>query len=426
MILVLHVLLLSLVFIRSPWFKVKGIPLWYVPAILFLKVLAGYAIARYYERVYHGGDIQGYLADAATLHGFFSAHPVAFFKLIFGIDEIGGGTAKVVSQLKIWHNSGYSSQYNDARTVIRFHALLAIFSGDNEWVHLIWSNVLSIAGCLTLLRFVFSSGQTEVCIPRVVFLIFFFPDLFIWSSAILKEPLLLFSMGMTLRYFQRWIYFRRKKELFLLLVYTGCFLLIKSFWLLAFLPGMLVWMISPRLKRPVLTFSFTYIFLLIVVFIAGKISPAFDLPSLLFGQQLNFWRYAVFMKSGSLIHPLPFAPVFSSFLWHIPGAFAYAAFQPWQIERWVHLPLLLENLIFPMLFIRCILVFLKYRSLPAAEIVLCFLAGGIMMVVCGFTTPVIGSLIRYRMPGLLLLLLACFQYGYRPAERDGSKPVSDS
>lgn len=393
---------------KTSFLREKGIPAGVLPFILACKVAGGFLIARYYLQTYKGGDIHGYLADTATLHEFFWSHPLDFFKLIFGIYDESPEALGIIDKLKIWHDSGYSAVYNDARTVIRFHALLSIFSGGSEWVHLLWSNVLALTGTVALLRFFFRGRDETVEIPRYAYLIFFLPNVFIWSSAILKEPLLLFSMGMTLRYFQLWNYQRTWKYFGLLILFTFCFLLIKSFWLIAFLPGFFIWMMAPDMKNPFLKIAASYALLLTVVLMIGPYFSAINIPALLYGQQLNMWRFAVFMKSGSLVHPVAFAPSAISFLKHIPDAFAFALFQPWpsQLIKWYHFPLFLENLFVPVLFFRALYFALKVKPGLSVEVILACLVGSIIVVVCGFTTPVIGSLIRYRMPGLILLMLA--------------------
>jgi hypothetical protein len=421
MVIFLHVLVLLILFCRTSILKINRTPVWYLPVILLLKVAGGYFIANYYLKTYQGGDIQGYMADTAAFFDLFDKNPVSFFKMIVGMED--ESTRQFVTRLIIWHDSGYGVLYNDARTVVRFHALLSIFSGTNEWVHLIWSNVLSIMGMGALLQFIFSTRGNEPLIPKSAFLVFFLPNVFIWSSAILKEPLLLFAMGMTLRYFQLWNYKRKPVYLISLLFFTGCFVLIKSFWLLVFLPGFFIWMLKREMKKPLLTISMSYFLTLVFVLVGGTFFSWLDVPALLFGQQLNMWRFAVFMHAGSLVHPVSFAPTITSFLLHIPDAFSFALFQPWpwQLAKWYHFPLFLENIIFPLLFFLALYFAWRKREMPSAEVVLAAIAGIIILVVCGFTTPVIGSLIRFRMPGLLLLILAFYSWHYFSSKSNISK-----
>ncbi len=423
MLLLVHILLIVLIFTRTSLLKLRGLPSYLLMLVLLLKVSGGYAIAKYYLSTYKGGDIQGYLADVVSLHKVFLHNPAGFFKLIFGIDEHSPAMENIISGLKMWNDSGYNSHYNDARTVIRFHALLSIVSGNNEWVHLLWSNVMALAGMLSLLRFFYTTVDGKAEVPAAALSFFFLPNVFIWSSAILKEPLLLFVLGMTLRYFQLWNHRRERRYLLILLLSVGGFLLVKSFWLLSLLPGLVGWFLFPDMKKPFQTVALSYLTALVLVLVLGSIWPAWDVPALLFGQQLNMWRFAVFMNAGSLIHPISFAPTIGSFLSHLPEAFTYALVQPWpwQLAKWYHFPLFLENLVFPLLLILCFRNFKYTRKSPGTEIMLALAAGSVIVVVCGLTTPVIGSLIRFRMPGLLLILLAL--HGYYAGSRKRNNPA---
>lgn len=421
MILLLHILLLAILVFRLKLLQPRQTHPWLIPGIIIIKTIAGFALARFYLSNYGGGDIQGYLADVKVFNDFFRSDPVRFFRVIIGTYDDQDPVIHIfLSKLKIWFDSGYNIQYNDARTVIRLHALLSIFSGNNEWVHLIWTNVLSVAGGLALMRFFYRSSQGGK-IPTVAYLFFFLPNVFIWTSAILKEPLLLFSMGMTLRYFQLWNNRRTVTYLLPLLLFLFSFMLIKSFWLLAFIPGLLLWLINAEVKKPWIVFPTVYFIAMMMVFMAGMLNPVFDMPAILFGQQLNMWRFAVFMHSGSLIQPVSFAPTIVSFLKHIPDAFIFGLMHPWpwELAKWYYFPMFLENMVVPVLCIFCCRKFLSEKTNLTAEVMIGLCAGVIIVTVCGFTTPVIGSLVRYRMPGMLLLGLALLSGLYDESKEKG-------
>jgi hypothetical protein len=235
---------------------------------------------------------------------------------------------------------------------------------------------------------------------------------FIWSSAILKEPLLIFAMGMTLKYFQRWNFNRNIPNAAAMLFFVLCFFLVKSFWLLVLLPGLLIWFIMPTMKRAALTVTLAYCTILLLVLLVGEFFLPLNLPDLIFGQQRNMWRYVVFMHSGSIIHPLPFAPNPLSFISHIPEAFSYGMFQPWpdQLTKWYYFPLTLENFVFPVLVAAVMYKVRIHKANVQAPQLIAFYAGIAIVIISAFTTPVIGTLIRYRMPGLLLMVLAVLAY----------------
>ena len=163
-------------------------------------------------------------------------------------------------------------------------------------------------GMIALIKFITHQRIQSSTFYQYALLLLFIPNVFIWSSAIMKEPLLIFAMGMTLRCFQLWNDERSFINFFKFLIFVFCFLLVKSFWLLAFLPGMLIWAFLPKMKKSVALITLSYAVSLMIVLIVGEIVLSFNLPDLLFGQQRNMWRFAVYMNSGSLIHPLSFAP----------------------------------------------------------------------------------------------------------------------
>jgi hypothetical protein len=240
----------------------------------------------------------------------------------------------------------------------------------------------------------------------------------------MKEPLLIFAMGMTLRSFQCWNDEKTFSNLLKLLIFVSCFLLVKSFWLLAFLPGMLIWALFPQMKKSLMMITLSYVVSLLIVLLVGEVMLSFNLPDLLFGQQRNMWRFAVFMHSGSLIHPLSFAPNPMSFLLHIPEAFCYGMFQPWpwQLAKWFYFPLSLENFIFPLMVSISIYKFKRNGNRVPPEIVITLIAGMVIVIISAFTTPVIGSLIRYRMPGLLLMVLSTLAFLYSRNVNSSSNP----
>jgi len=76
------------------------------------------------------------------------------------------------------------------------------------------------------------------------------------------------------------------------------------------------------------------------------------------------------------------------------------------LAKWFYFPLFLENLMFPFVWM---VVFWKMKTTSLKinpPIIIAFIAGFIIVLISAYTTPVIGTLIRYRMPGLLLMILA--------------------
>jgi hypothetical protein len=412
LLLVLHIAIVFWILSRSNFLKLEGVSNLWMALLLILKVVGGYCVGRFYLATYQGGDIQGYLSDANQFFVLFGESPADFFRLIFGLEVEYDSLKDFYSSLTTWFDSGYSNHYNDARSVVRFHALVRLFSDGNEWIHLLWSNVLCIAGMVALIQFVNAQNFQSFAFNRWALLFLFLPNVFIWSSSILKEPLLIFAMGMSLKYFQRWNFNRNISNAVAMLFFVFCFFLVKSFWLLVLLPGLLIWFVMPIMKRASLTVTLSYCAILLLVLLVGEFLLPLNLPDLIFGQQRNMWRYVVYMHSGSIIHPVSFAPNPLSFISHLPEAFSYGMFQPWpnQLTKWYYFPLTLENFVFPVLLVAVLYkIRIHKTNLRPAQLIALY-AGIAIVIISAFTTPVIGSLIRYRMPGLLLMVLAVSSY----------------
>lgn len=426
LLLILHILIAYWILARSKFLKLEGVSNLWMSLVLILKVVGGYLVGSYYLATYQGGDIQGYLSDANQFYVLFLENPTNFFKLILGVEVEGEAMQVFYSHLTTWFNSGYTNHYNDARSVVRFHALIRLFSDGNEWIHLLWSNVLCVAGMVALIRFITFQNIQSLVFNRWALLILFLPNVFIWSSAILKEPLLIFALGMTLKYFQQWNENRNLSNAFCLMFFILCFFLVKSFWLLALLPGMLIWFFIPNIKKTFIIFSLSYSIALLFVLVIGEFILPLNLPDLIFGQQRNMWRFVVFMNSGSIIPPIAFAPNPLSFVSHLPEAFCYGMFQPWpwQLSKWYFFPLTLENFVFPTLVAIVIYKSRIQKSLIRPALMLAFLAGITIIIISAFTTPVIGSLIRYRMPGLLLMVLTVTAYLFSLKAKSSNNPAN--
>ncbi|MFN8154000.1 MAG: hypothetical protein U0Y08_06890 [Bacteroidia bacterium] len=406
MITFLHILV---VFLLGWWWYRRDdkITVMAMGVLVAFKAVTGMLFAEYYLRTYGGGDMHNYWADALTLRDLFNQDPVSFLRLIFLNDDSAASVQHVLPKLQVWYDSGFRGGINDARTVVRFHSLLALFSGGNILVHLIWSNVLAVAGLKWMFGF-FVGDEQGRGIPYGTWMLALLPNVLLWSSPLLKEPLMLFTMG---AFFESARLLRRNfspvNMVLLLLSMLGS-ILIKYFWLLLLVPGLLAYLFFPSGKRNGWGMGVMYVCCFGIVLIAGHLIPSLHLPSLLFGQQLNMWRFAVYWHAGTLIDPVPFAPTDWSLIRHLPYAFVYTLVQPLpsQVSKLPLWPMCAESIFSCILLLAALIVRVRRRAGSSFLATYGLIAGACIMIISGFTTPVLGTLIRYRMPGLLLLLLA--------------------
>ena len=72
-------------------------------------------------------------------------------------------------------------------------------------------------------------------------------------------------------------------------------------------------------------------------------------------------------------------------------------------------PMFFESMVVSVLLLIALIVWVRSRKGNAFVACFALIAGAAILVVSGLTTPVLGSLVRYRMPGLLLMVLAAMQ-----------------
>jgi hypothetical protein len=378
------------------------------PVMIAVKMGMGFLLSWYYLKTYNGGDMHGYLNEGMAFRELWQHDPLMFVKVMLGLDDLPV-TNDYLARMPIWFDNDYGKWFNDARTFIRFNAVLSLFSNGIEGVHLLWLNVLAVGGSWMLFRFFFeTSPVSENKIPLLALLVMFLPNVFIWSSGILKEPLMLFFMGLMLRYYQRWLWWSKRSDVFLFALGLIGFFLLKIYFLVIFLPVFLVWPFLKEDARAWKKLTGVYALLLVLVLVAGLFIPALDLPARLFGQQLNMWRYSVYMNAGSVMQPLAFAPDPWSFLRHIPGAFLFSMLLPGVMnqENYIALPMLAESVLVLLLMAFTLGYAVKYKLRVSIAAAVGLLTGLAIVIICGYTTVVLGTLVRYRMPGLLLLVLS--------------------
>jgi hypothetical protein len=272
-------------------------------------------------------------------------------------------------------------------------------------------NFLSYLGLLWLYKVFIRSDladKSKVSLFRLI--PFFLPSVLIWGSGLLKEPIIILFLGALFRTIQLLFTEGRIRFFILSIIIMLTFIFVKTYVIALILPGLIGYFLGMKFNfRKVWMFvPFVYLAAVLFLFILGKYDSYFDLPALLYGKQLSSLRFAIFMHAGSYVHPVAFAPSIISFLKHFPEAIWFALARPYPSELpafWMF-PFSVE-----WLFILSIIVWaIINRSIkqtfayPKAWMIFCTSIGILALV--GFTNPVLGNTVRYRVTGALLLALS--------------------
>ncbi len=400
-ILLLHLALAGLLLWGTRFWRIFGSHSWLILLLLAIRFACGIWFTEGYAKRYGGGDMHGYLHDARLLAEVADEAPVDFIRLFAGFEPESDATVEKLNGSKIWIDRGYNPWFNDGRNLIRIHALIALTSNGNPLVHLVWVNLLAVFGFVFLLRAFFPDK-----VPVWASACMIMPNALVWTTMLLKEHLLLLGMGMVLYSCMR-LAKDGKKVFGLFGVGATLMICFKSYWFFMLLPGLAVWVFSSGKSiagRHVFS-AYLVSALLLLLLSAGHIIP--NIPEMLAGQQRNAWRLAVYSGAGSVLSPIVFSPDWLSILRHTPEALAVALMQPLPKSiNDVAMVFFLENLLFPALITALVFRRTRLQSLFTPLHSISIISGFSMIAISALTMPVAGTLIRFRLPGLLLVLLS--------------------
>jgi hypothetical protein len=309
-----------------------------------------------------------------------------------------------------WYRKYETVTYNDSHTIIRINALLRPISLGYFQIHNLFFIILSFIGLVALFRTFcqYFSGKS-VWLFAAIFLI---PSVVFWSSGALKESVLFFAIGIFMYAFQRLLFISFTIPRVLLAI-VGVFLLIfTKMYVLAVLAPILaanIWIVLTNNRRALFKFIISILFFINAAILVGKIYPEYNAFELLVGKQHDFIGLAHYENAGSFIDPLPIEPHFVSFAKNAPMAIANTLLRPFpnEISSVLMIPALFENILL-VLFILLALFFHQSKILHWRIIFLSLSFALILSVILGLTTPVLGALVRYRIPVMPFLFIALF------------------
>jgi hypothetical protein len=184
---------------------------------------------------------------------------------------------------------------------------------------------------------------------------------------------------------------------------------LKFYVLLSMVPGLVAYTLCHRRPRMALaTFLLVHLLFMVAAANSERLIPGFDMLSTLMWKQRDFIGLAQTMNSGSYIAPTPLEPTFTSFLAQAPHALYTTFLGPLVTWRSGAMGLVgaLENLIIVGL-LGWLALGMRPRQGESRAFVLYALSFCLLLgLVIGWTTPVMGAVVRYRVPLLPFLFYA--------------------
>ena len=165
-----------------------------------LKALAVPAFYFAYQKLYGGireFDAGKFFQDALVIQHYAWKEPGRYLALLFGMQDDAPGSYDYVNCLvstQNWDNGTIKDfLYNDNRIVIRVHSVLNFIAFDSYFVHALLNCLMSFIGIFFLyksLRTYFSGKELPVLL-----VLCFFPSLWFYTGAVLKEGISVFLLG---------------------------------------------------------------------------------------------------------------------------------------------------------------------------------------------------------------------------------------
>lgn len=164
-----------------------------------LRLLAGIAFVWVYTFYYGSGKLSmdaGHAIDQSNmLYDVFWIDQSAFWKLFTGIGESEALVKQYMAESVTW-DAGDLTILNDAKNVTRLNTVIYFFSQGNPFLHAGVMSLISFIGIAAMSRVMFrTTGFSQ---KNIFWLLNLFPNALFWGSGILKEPFVLFGLGLTL------------------------------------------------------------------------------------------------------------------------------------------------------------------------------------------------------------------------------------
>ena len=374
--------------------------------VLVLKIIGGAIVAYIYSHYYENGDTFAYMHDSKVIYESLPSSPLIYLQFISGIEIDKSSLTPYFEKLITYDRNPYNKLLIDTFITLRINAFLCLFSFGYYYVQMLFMCFISLVGTMALYKTVIKvSSCNKLLLVTSCFLI---PSVVIWGSSVLKEPLMLFFLGLMILSFHKFVLKSRLIHFMKFLFFALLLAAIKPYILLAMLPGLTAWWIHSirRKSLPFIILSCYIVTYLFLVFISKTNNP-YNLFQFLNDQQIIAYKNAIYCHSHSILELIPFAPNPFSIIKHIPDGIILSLTRPYYNENHSILWQLcaIEN-IGLLFFILLLIIHLDMQKINQQPLALLFIVAGlVILTTVAFTNPVLGTLVRLKMPGILLLCL---------------------
>jgi len=403
---------------KFQFFETEGISKNTLSAIFILKLFFGFFVAAVYTYYYTDrstADVFKYFDASNVMFDTLKTNPVHFFKMLFGVDCDGAEFAWYYNKMDYWNSPGYSSIYNDSHLIIRINTVMRFFSFGYFNVHTVFFCFFSLIGLTAIYKTFIPVLQNKS--KELMCVVFFVPSVLFWGSGVLKEGIVLFSLGLLMYNFNRLF---NAKSFFICCVSALMLGVLKFYVLAALVPGLLFmfWIHKTTSSKLLLKFITVVAVTAVLGLTINTLTTNKNPLQILSQKQQDFNKLASGLQKGLNNKPIPKAgsaikinkiePTPLSFIKNSPQALVNSLLRPfiWESKSPIIVMAAVEN-VFVVAFIILCVAFAKPLKEIKWEFVLFGLSFSlIQLLFIGSSVPVVGAIMRYKILAIPFLLIA--------------------
>ena len=296
MISFLYIILIIFLFKNLRFFEFKGISKAEIIFGICIQFFASYLLYIVYTQYYierYTADIFKFYDDSLVLYQLFFDKPLDFIKILIGFDISNDQLlTHPLIEMNHWDSSYKSSVMNESRLIIKINALLNIIGFKSYVFNMLSFVLIGYLGKILIVKSLLKKFKLKY--PKLLFWSFvLMPSLLIWSSGILKEPLLIFSFGLIIHFL---VSDRKKKWFNLSFLLLGIYIVfkIKFYVFICFFPALASYIVSYKYKlKPLLTIASAALILAILMVVFTQFNSTINPIKILASKQNDF----IFNKS---------------------------------------------------------------------------------------------------------------------------------
>jgi hypothetical protein len=380
-----------------------GLPLWALPSLLMLKYLLGavvYFIYTIYYPVRSEADIFKYFDDAMVLYNYMSQEASSISNIMLHSEV----PTEVAPRLKSWYAGGGYHLFDSSRVMVKLHIVLRLFSFGSYHFHSLFFAFLSFLGCVSILKVFRKFSNVKMWAVLACLLM---PSFQLWSSAPLKESIAVWFLMIAISNLYEFLHTANYRHFMRSLWVVLPLFAFKPFYAILLVPCMAT---SLMIRKPHAWKYFVMMFSGVMLLwfsdlVLGSMSPL----DLMARKQLDFYDHFGDDWAGSMTTTPILKPNIIGFFELLPHAFLNAFLKPlpWESLNPFYLASAIENVI---IFTMMLLLVIKLKNVDSLAdkrfvvFVLCFML--VVLLMLGFSCPIIGSLMRFKSPILILPPLA--------------------